>query len=304
MLQNVSKRYSSLLCPLHVACRAVPHHCRCRNYATSDSSTGLNHWPTSHNPTPYEILNQRKSDRYSKHRYVELVKVYHPDLAAHDHHSHDYHIRLERFRLVVAAHTILSDERKRRAYDLWGVGWVGGGTASPPSYSTQLWQKREGYWSYSQGGKDDISQNATWEDWERWRRDCSDPPSASGLDRQRQVFTKNIVFATIVIVLAGLGSIFEAKYAFVIGNDVVDSASRRTKELDSDMKMRRGLVSDHYGSGSDRENRVRKFLIARDPVEGKRYLNWSSVTAEGSQKLSKSPSVPTSKSHNEEEAET
>src|SRR5690348_6812083 len=40
-------------------------------------------WPevTSTNaiPSPYEIFNQKKGSPYSKHRFYELVKIYHPD---------------------------------------------------------------------------------------------------------------------------------------------------------------------------------------------------------------------------------
>ena len=86
-------------------------------------------WPSSVNPTPYEILAHSKDARYNKALFYQLVKIYHPDrnhTAAGSSMPHS--VRLERYRLVVAANEILSDDVKRRAYDLYGAGWHGNRT--------------------------------------------------------------------------------------------------------------------------------------------------------------------------------
>src|SRR6187402_3852458 len=90
-----------------------------RSYAmVSDGHSRHDHgqlrWPemTSANslPTPYQIFNQNKGSPYSKRRFYELVKLYHPDRHDHDtiSHSLSYATKLERYRLVVAANDILS----------------------------------------------------------------------------------------------------------------------------------------------------------------------------------------------------
>ncbi|OCL06051.1 hypothetical protein AOQ84DRAFT_85833, partial [Glonium stellatum] len=92
-------------------------------------------WPTATPPhaipTPYQILALRHDEPYTKQRFYALVKLYHPD-RHHHHYSSDSSraiaslprsTRLERYRLLVAAHTLLSDPAKRRAYDRHGIGW-------------------------------------------------------------------------------------------------------------------------------------------------------------------------------------
>ncbi|CAG8948523.1 unnamed protein product [Penicillium salamii] len=87
------------------------------NYPESNSS-----WPSTKNPTPYDILGARKGQPYHKRKYYNLVKAYHPDLKGSPHLSRE--TRIHRFRLIVSAHEILSDSTRRAAYDMYGVGWL------------------------------------------------------------------------------------------------------------------------------------------------------------------------------------
>ena len=115
--------------------RSRHHPVHIRTYADVASTHGAcdsEHfpWPASASqgklPTPYEILKLRKGSPYNKRSFYELVKIYHPDRAIPSHVRSDicpHPIRLERYRLIVAAHTILSDPSKRSAYDRWGAGW-------------------------------------------------------------------------------------------------------------------------------------------------------------------------------------
>lgn len=81
-------------------------------------------WPSTDRPTPYEVMGIDRGNNYSKSRYYDLVKVYHPDsstsLAAQKLTVEE---RLSRYRLIVDAHEILSDYKKRSAYDNYGLGW-------------------------------------------------------------------------------------------------------------------------------------------------------------------------------------
>lgn len=67
----------------------------------------------------------RKDSKYFKSRYFDLVKIYHPDSQASPlARKLPREERLARYRLIVDAHEILSDDQKRTAYDSYGLGWT------------------------------------------------------------------------------------------------------------------------------------------------------------------------------------
>jgi hypothetical protein len=148
------------------------------------------------------------------------------------------------------------------------------------------WQEREGFehanftHAYGRGGKDDTSANATWEDWERWyaARD-----EGGGLGKQQELHTNNGVFLAIVVALASIGTIAEINYAAGTGNEILELHNQQTAELGKDVARRRREAID----SGDREERIRKFLIMRDPVEARKYIG-----PEGSRKLLTPPSSP------------
>lgn len=154
-------------------------------------------WPemstSSATPTPYQIFQLHKTEPYSKRRFYDLVKLYHPDRHGHccdipniDCLSRD--VKMKRYRLVVAANDILSDPTRRRAYDLSGSGWSGhpdlGGTAYNSDQATRP------RWSGFHDN-DSPAANATWEDWEKWYQRHS-------RDAQTPVYTSNGGFITLV----------------------------------------------------------------------------------------------------------
>lgn len=222
----------------------------------SDGPVKHNHgglrWPevTSANtiPTPYQIFNQKKGSSYSKERFYQLVKIYHPD--RHDqnisHAGLSYATKLERYRLVVAANDILSDPVKRGAYDLYGAGWNG-----QPEVERGTSEGGKG-WGKEPNGP---SQNATWEDWERWyKRDAEGP--------QEPRFVSNGAFVGLIVTLAVLGGIGQATR---VGNYSTTFLEQRDALHDSVSKdlMRRRRETSSIGN---REERVHTFLIQRDPV--------------------------------------
>lgn len=156
-------------------------------------------WPTPTNPTPptpYAIFSQSPSEPYSKRRFYELVKLYHPDLNKHTTTTHPLHSistteLTNRYRLVIAANAILSDPHKRDAYDRYGAGWLGELESLGYGYSsgssgqggmgagaykyghTHRWRTGgagAGTGSYAWPIDQDPMYNATWEDWEAWYR--------------------------------------------------------------------------------------------------------------------------------------
>jgi curved DNA-binding protein CbpA len=220
-------------------------------------------WPevTSANaiPTPYQIFRQKKGAPYSKQRFYELVKLYHPDRHSsemvYSNISHD--TRLERYRLVVAANEILSDPVKRGAYDTYGAGWNGMPdvlTSRDESGRGQAWANYSGRgWGQGPGGP---SQNATWEDWERWYERES---GAKG--KQSPLYFSNSAFVSLIVIFAALGGVGQATR---VGNYSMTFLEQRNALHD---EMSREIIRRKKESGtySNREERIQSFLKQRDP---------------------------------------
>jgi len=244
-----------------------PQFTTCRGYSmVNDGPSRHNHgvlrWPeltsTDAIPTPYQIFNQKKGSPYSKQRFYELVKLYHPDR-----HGLDTSVeglscsaKLERYRLVVAANDILSDPVKRGAYDCYGAGWNGqpdvmstrnssGSTYDWGSYSGRGWG----------GGPGGPSQNATWEDWERWyQRDSN--------GKQEPTFVSNSAFLSLIVILAALGGIGQVTRAGHYSMNVVAQVDARHDEMSKELRRIRQESTESYGS---RQERIYSFLKQRDP---------------------------------------
>ncbi|KAF2155362.1 hypothetical protein K461DRAFT_112072 [Myriangium duriaei CBS 260.36] len=197
-------------------------------------------------PTPYQIFAISKTAPYSKTRFYELVKLYHPDRngtcqndalrSVSSGISHD--IKLERYRLIVAAHTILSDPVKRSAYDRWGAGWAGRtdiGTPWNPQHNAQ--GDAGPFTQWHDRANSDIWANATWEDWERWR-EKHDPHDGQASERQSPLFMSNSTFISVILVLAAVGSSWNYNRAenegtrFLAARDAVhDQASKELRKV-------------------------------------------------------------------------
>lgn len=80
-------------------------------------------WPSEPNLTPYMILRAKPGEPYSKARYYDLAKVYHPDRYRMVASTLPNEVRLQRYHMVVAADKLLADPAKRNAYDRYGLGW-------------------------------------------------------------------------------------------------------------------------------------------------------------------------------------
>lgn len=187
-------------------------------------------WPETpkgrSSPTPYQIFNLKQNGAYSKAKYYQLVKLYHPDLSNGSNNEISDKVKMERYRLVVAAHTILSDPAKRSAYDRFGAGWDGRAETSERSSHTA------GPFSHSYGNPSDpIWNNATWEDWERFyeRRDGVYP------QKRAPVYMANSYFLALIVALAIMGSSLNVNRAKDAGHYIVEQRDlvhdRAAKEL-------------------------------------------------------------------------
>ncbi|PWY94002.1 hypothetical protein BO94DRAFT_316848 [Aspergillus sclerotioniger CBS 115572] len=238
-------------CPSSPWSRALPSqsHPAARRYATaSDSSVKDLSWPANPIFTPYELFKQDRTAPYSKTRYYEMVKVYHPDRPCTGHPScRDItpEVRLQRYHLLVAAHEILSDPSRRAAYDRHGTGWnlhpSVDGTPTP---------------SWAKTGSSDygpIYANATWEDWERWH---------NRHQGKQETLVDHRTFATFVILLTLMGGAVQASWISKLSTGYEDKLLEINEESSRLLKGRRESTQKQMGSS---DARVQHFLMRRDP---------------------------------------
>lgn len=206
-------------------------------------------------PTPYQIFRLKKDSPYSKRRFYELVKIYHPDRNSIETGSSDTNVlsrstKTERYRLIVTAHEILSDPVKRSAYDKSGAGWDGRPDHGAPKYT---WgQNNDARWS-GFDRNDSPFRNATWEDWEKWYQ--------RGKAKQEPVYFSNGGFLVLVLTavfLAGFEqSVRVGDYSSVFQRQV-------TKAHDDASKAIRQRKTESQGFGN-KDERLKNFLRTRDP---------------------------------------
>ncbi|KAK4464337.1 J domain-containing protein 1 [Cladorrhinum samala] len=201
-------------------------------------------WPTSANPTPYEIFGLARDAPYNKARFFQLVKLYHPDLQ-HDSSKNDIpHLtKLDRYRLIIVANDILSNPQKRRMYDLYNVGWDKQTTASSRYRAAdRAWRDEPG----------NASMNATWEDWERWyaKRDGK---------KQEPIFVSNGGFAAIILIFVVAGTWAQVVWAGNNSIQLMNMQDKRHANVVKDIHRRDGSTAM-----LSREGRVENFLRQRE----------------------------------------
>jgi curved DNA-binding protein CbpA len=242
-----------------------------RSYAEVHYSRGPDfrdnmNWPiktqASTTPSPYEIFDLDKSAIYTKRRFYELVKIYHPDRHIFEDNPCSRELshgeRLERYRLVILAHEILSDPIRRRAYDSHGAGWAEERTANRHTQGYYAEGSRKPY-GRGKGYDESPFANATWEDWERWyARDKS--------ETAKQSYAGNYIspnmFATLVLMMAVISGVAQATKGGQFSGSIEERAQAFTQETSSFLNDRAEKQRmDTLGSG----DRVKWFLEKRDP---------------------------------------
>lgn len=263
--------YANALTPLYSTHAASPHSCRHtsprpqhttqrRTYAqhADSSDADLLSWPEPvhphSTPTPYQILKCSKGDAYKKNRYYALVKLYHPDRChpGSSTYTLPLAVRLERYRMLVAAHDILSDTEKRKAYDAWGAGWTGHHRAPSSSGHTRNpydWDFDRTRWN------SDPRANATWEDWERWYSE-NDPSHPKG---ERAIQMSNFTFMSLIFAFVAIGGVMQGTRFSGFHNSVVERRDEVHREASSVYQRSR-----HATMSGDRDERIRTFLEHRE----------------------------------------
>lgn len=216
-------------------------------------------WPVSPTYSPYDIFKQGKDDAYSKRRFYELVKIYHPDRPCNNHpqcrHISDA-VKLERYRIVVAAHEILSDPTKRETYDRFGAGWhqwnriTGFGDESTKTNGNQQPYGR------GEGFDDSVFKNATWEDWERWYQ-RHEPKRPQNYDVSQKTFTSLVI---LIAVFTGVGQLS------TLGS-YSSSVDDRLREINEECyRFLAGRREQTQTQMDSQDACVQNFLIKRDPT--------------------------------------
>jgi curved DNA-binding protein CbpA len=231
-----------------------------RNYAVHADAPShrhdpeLLHWPEAvkphQTPTPYQILKCRKGETYSKQRFYALVKLYHPDrghAASPVVAALPLHVRLERYRMLVAAHDILSDIEKRRAYDAWGHGWAG--HHRTPSAPAPEWEFDRSRWAT------DPRSNATWEDWERWRHENEGGPGPDA----RTIQMSNFAFLSLIFAFVTVGGVVQGTRFSTFNSSVIERRDQIHREASTTLQR-----SKNASISGDREERIRTFLDHRE----------------------------------------
>ncbi|EXM33857.1 hypothetical protein V3481_002717 [Fusarium oxysporum f. sp. vasinfectum] len=225
-----------------------------RRYATvnSDQRGSFSHnevpeWPKTSYPSPYEIFAMKSDAPYTKHRFYQLVKVYHPDRHSHapDIDNIPHKVRLERYRLIVAANDLLSDPSKRQLYDVHGVGWTGG----RPQTLNETVRSADRAWRHRAGS---AAHNATWEDWERWY-DARDGRVKDPL------YMSNGLFATLVVVMCMIGAFAQMSRADQYGADLVEMKNQSNLAIGQQVARRNTIAA-----GRSKDERVDMFLKDRE----------------------------------------
>ena len=215
-----------------------------KRHSTPEQSHDHTNWPTAQNPTPYDIFNQKKSAPYSKTKFYELVKLYHPDRHHHTaHHGIARAMKLERYRLIIAANDILCDPVKRRAYDLYGAGW------GDKSDMQNDYRAAERSWRQQPGS---AANNATWEDWEQWyqQRDGK---------KQEPLYMSNGGFVIVIVMFVLIGGWGQATRAGAHSLYIVEMEDKKQNHITAEMKKRQ-----NESAMLTREGRVESFLRQRE----------------------------------------
>jgi len=159
-------------------------------------------------------------------------------------------VRLQRYRLIISAHEILSDPVKKAAYDKYGAGWHS--NLGHDGFHSQTGSEYSDFGKYTDR-EDPIFSNSTWEDWERWHH-RHHPRQA------REV--SDSTFVTFIILLVLLGGVLQGSRLtqYKAGFEQrLQEVNTQSAEL---LAGRRQQTTDELNSS---EARVQSFLIRRDP---------------------------------------
>ncbi|GMM38870.1 Jid1 protein [Saccharomycopsis crataegensis] len=170
-----------------------------RRASTISDKPEIPSWPSSSNPTPYEILGLTPSEindsRLLKRKYRELCKTYHPDLSKsrkllnRKGEELDNKAKEARFKQVSTAYNLLCDPTKRSCYDRFQTGWE---STSGMGFSQQKYTGTANY-AYAHAHRYNMHDDRFWHagNWEDYadvknKQDPDDPIFKSELAKKNR----------------------------------------------------------------------------------------------------------------------
>jgi len=192
---------------------------------------------------------------------------------------------LERYRLVVAANTILSDPSRRDAYNRFGYGWEVNDDSTHPAtnpdspfhYTTQhRWRATSTTTKWPPG--QDPMYNATWEDWERWHERATARGSTTSnrswsetffspartTKHQGTIFASNYTFISVIFLLAALGGVGQATRANEFAKSKLEQAQSINAESSRILMRTRQDTKEKGVAGESKDERIRRFLREKE----------------------------------------
>lgn len=227
-----------------------------RKYATS---ANFPKWPTSTQPSPYDIFNTTKETfdvKVVRNHFYSLAKIYHPDsLVKLDNLTSE--LKAERFKKIVAAYDILKDEKKRKEYDLFKTGWqYGDGPVKKRNFTGRDFLRAARYKPYQPG----ATGNGPKTSWDDYHQDYREYQKQQDPEYQKQAWEMHKK----MVCLVALGSLVVGaiQFKFLMNNASKDIEGRNKNSTKAQQRVY--LANINYGMGDLKEDRIKRFLAHRD----------------------------------------
>ncbi|KAL6942125.1 hypothetical protein ACO0QE_003291 [Hanseniaspora vineae] len=218
-------------------------------------------WTLKENPTPYDVLyieNKREftNRKFLRKRFHKLCKLYHPDITGVDLLKEDNSLvtekeRLERFKMIQDAYTLLNTPAAKTKYDTYNLGWAYANT--PASHNTtkspyDLWKQQ----TANQDTHNMYWNAGNWEDYHNYHQRTGNPDHIA-------IHGKKLSHWDIIVYVLMLGALGES---FSLLTDIQTSFGRR---VDIHEQCEKDLIQSYlnYGLGDDYWARIRRFLWFR-----------------------------------------
>ncbi|KAI5951616.1 JID1 [Candida jiufengensis] len=261
-------------------------YCHYRKYATSvpQDDEPMNHhkrldlhdWPTTKNPTPYEIFGLSSQDigmstielnKIIKLKYIKFVKIYHPDTSLQHQDSESNvlsdDIKRKRFDLIQQSYDILRDARRRSAYNRFKTtSWEQQGKYQPnpnpwSKENFETYRRANAHRSRYDFNKDEAFWTAgTWNDYYQMKYQRS-PPTKEEMEKNKYKILFGVVaFGVLAFSLQFMNAIDKTNQYIL---DTHKMNLKSMKDLNESYTGNDISNIDNYSQAST----IKRFLLSR-----------------------------------------
>jgi hypothetical protein len=189
--------------------------------------------------SPYEVLGLDCHAPYTRQRFTELAKRYHPDCASHNSTViEDATTRLARFHIIMEAHHVLSDPRKREAYDLYGLGWKHQSTLQAHDF------QGSGQYAKTQANSPGTD---WWKEQERYSKN------------KEEIFLRNVIGAVALLIFIALTSWLQLRRMANVLRAAACGYMQTHENLVNELALLRV-----EGANLTKDDRIKKFLLQKE----------------------------------------